>query len=136
MIITNFPSGFTPNKSQIYVAEQLEEFSNSGKKYCIINAPTGAGKSMVAKMLTNATKKISKEKIEAIDGNLVFSEKAVTEKLSHLDGDNTPREGGYILTVTKALQDQYEKQFKDARMLKGKKSYRCTVDTDKTPEDA
>ena len=46
-----FPSQYKPNKNQEYILEELNKAWNLGKKYIIINAPTGSGKSIISKTI-------------------------------------------------------------------------------------
>lgn len=118
-----FPEGFNPNPSQEYILKELEEYFRSGKKFAIINAPTGVGKSFIAMTLANYSKRIpEKFKNIALDYSLYSNSKAKETFLDEF------KYGSYILTMTKTLQDQYENTFKDVKLMKGKNAYMCNIE--------
>jgi Rad3-related DNA helicase len=49
---------------------------------------------------------------------------------------NEPPFGAFVLTITKTLQDQYQKLFNDTSLLKGKSNYQCQVNLDVDVENA
>lgn len=118
-IIQHFPSDFTPNESQVEISTGIDRAIANGKKFIIIQAPTGAGKTIVSKMMANAAPSIPDDYRKAALSYKVFT-----------DGYNMSKRGGcYALTVTKQLQDQYVDIFKrEVNMLKGKSNYCCDVD--------
>ena len=52
-LIANFPTGYTPTAQQLYLIHRIESAFKAGKKFIICSAPTGSGKSMLAKTLAN-----------------------------------------------------------------------------------
>ena len=121
-LLNYFPTGFTPKPEQISSLELLEDALSSDEKFIIIQAPTGTGKTFVAKTLANTTPIASEKYCDYVD------------KYLHYDSDYTgfffsqPKHGCYILTTTKQLQNQYANTFDDVQILKGKSNYQCMVD--------
>ena len=54
-LIQNFPSKWTPNDAQQFILNELANVLDDERKFIIICAPTGSGKSMIAKTLCNAS---------------------------------------------------------------------------------
>lgn len=124
--IESFPPGYRPSDTQ---AQALEEISEGFKKhkFVICCAPTGSGKSFIAKSIANASKDASKELQDLVKSYKAY-EKQNGEYTYADDCKSQPRFGGAVLTSTKALQDQYERFFDDSKTLKGKSNYVCKVD--------
>lgn len=115
-----FPSQYKPNKNQEYILEELNKAWNLGKKYIIINAPTGSGKSIISKTIAQSAPDISATYRDFVDSGAIYD----------IEEDDVPdslKEGTAILTVTKSLQDQYKKLFPEDTMLKGKSNYPCSM---------
>lgn len=122
--------GKSPREGQRVAFKESEKAFNTGKKFLIIRAPTGTGKSFIGMTLAGATS----------DVNPKFKELAVSRNLFAWDEESgtypfqrealaLPRFGASILTVSKVLQDQYVDDFSDRIMsFKGKSNYRCAVD--------
>jgi len=91
-----FPLKLKPRKQQIDALNFCKKSINNGKKYILLNAPTGSGKSYFNIMFINWYK------------NFINSE-------AKFD----------ILTNSKILQDQYTKDFDFIKDLKGMSNYRC-----------
>ena len=127
-LISQFPSSFIPSKLQINVINRIEKAFKTGKKFVICCAPTGSGKSFIAKTLANASATPSKAFEQLIrsydaykmdfDGNYSYEQECKDE----------PAFGTFALTITKSLQDQYQELFNDTNLLKGKTNYICDVD--------
>lgn len=130
MILAHFPAQYKPNDSQVEIAPRLDEFLKTDKKFCIIQASTGAGKSMIAKMLANHSNRISPEKQA-----MIRNYSAYEEKNADLFIDN-PNEGAFILTLTKTLQNQYQNTLPDLSIFKGKTAYMCAVEPRSTVQSA
>jgi Rad3-related DNA helicase len=127
-LISQFPDNFTPSKQQIDIIDRIDKAFNSGKKFVICCAPTGSGKSFIAKTLANASNTPS-ESFERLirsydaykvdfDGNYSYEQECKAE----------PAFGAFALTITKSLQDQYQELFTGTDTLKGKTNYICDID--------
>ena len=60
-IIQNFPDKWTPNTAQQFILKELANVLDTERKFVIICAPTGSGKSMIAKTLCNCSSYPTKE---------------------------------------------------------------------------
>lgn len=118
-LLLNFPEGFEPNKSQIEILKKVQIALDSGKKFIIINAPTGSGKTFIAKTLGNYSEEVPKRFKEQVDDYTIFDSAEEYDSF-----------GCYALTITKALQDQYKDTFPDTGILKGQSNYACDYDKD------
>ena len=121
-----FPPKYKPNETQIHVLAKLNKaILQDHKKFIIINAPTGSGKSLIAKTLANYSKNPSKEYIKLVKSYKIYDLEEPEERF---------RFGTAILTVTKALQHQYSTLFKDGEELRGKVNYPCAINEELTCE--
>ena len=126
--IEHFPVGYVPTGEQVKIINGIEKAFNSKKKFVICCAPTGSGKSFVAKTLQGLSKPPTEEFRRLItsydaykkefDGGYTYSAECLEE----------PSFGSFVLTITKTLQDQYQQLFDDITVLKGKTNYRCDID--------
>ena len=91
-----FPLKMTPRTQQVEMLEFVKKSINSGKKYILLNASVGSGKSYFAVMFTNWYKNHINKKAK-------FD----------------------ILTNSKILQDQYVKDFPFIKNMKGRANYDC-----------
>ena len=118
----NFPEGFNPRNKQAQAINAIEKAFDNGKKFVIVHADTGVGKTHLAKTLGNASKDVPVEYERIVKNYSIFGE----------DGpslvDNFEPFGCYALTITKSLQDQYQTTFEDTGVLKGKGNYQCDID--------
>jgi Rad3-related DNA helicase len=87
---------FSPREQQTQILEFVQNEIESGKKFIMIDAPTGVGKSYAAIMISEWYRN-------------EFSKKSKVD----------------IVTNTKLLQEQYMKDFPFAANLKGKGNYWC-----------
>ena len=87
---------FTPRPQQQTILDFVKRSIERDKKFTIIDAPTGVGKSYAAVMIAD------------------WYRKEINEK-ARID----------IITNTKILQDQYIRDFKFAANIKGKNNYWC-----------
>ena len=117
-----FPEGFSPRPSQTKCVDESLRYIESGGKFIIINAATGAGKSHIAAALTNITSDPTDEYKHLINSYSGYTEEGAGKI------QNEPPCNGFILTTTKSLQDQYINTFKKSATLKGKANYQCVVD--------
>ncbi len=120
-----FPNGYTPNVQQIKLLKAIDSAFNAGKKFVICNAPTGTGKSFISKTIANSSENIIPTYEELISSYRIYK--------MDLDSDNSlddiASHGTFVLTITKALQDQYKSFFNDSLILKGKSNYQCNIDS-------
>ncbi|NBP16778.1 hypothetical protein EBU95_20725, partial [bacterium] len=121
-LIESFPQGYTPSTLQTTLIDKIDQAFKSGKKFVICSAPTGTGKSFIAKTLANSSNIPSKDYIELVTSFFAYKQGYENEC------NQQPSFGSFALTITKALQDQYADLFKDTKILKGKSNYQCVVD--------
>ena len=60
-ILNNFPEGFEPHDAQIKLLKSIEQAFADGHKFVVCNAPTGSGKSFIAKTVGNGSSEPSEE---------------------------------------------------------------------------
>tara|TARA_E500000318_G_scaffold86973_2_gene83785 strand:+ start:2360 stop:4039 length:1680 start_codon:yes stop_codon:yes gene_type:complete len=121
-MIKYFPEGESPRPKQRSILESIESSFFNKKKFLIIQAPTGSGKSYIAKTIANAARKSSDSYNELVDSGKIYSSQYISETLSE------KTHGCYALTITKTLQDEYTEKFTDTAIFKGKNSYDCMYD--------
>ena len=100
----------------------LNELYVNDKKYALLSAPTGSGKSIIGEMIHFCS--------TFIELTLISKEPITPENtLAHLSGIS------YFLTSSKVLQEQLEEDFERFKlfdhfsMLKGTSNYECTLGT-------
>lgn len=116
-LLDKFPG--IPREEQKYVLNAIDEAFASGKKFIIIQAPTGSGKSHMGATLALSTS-FPKEADIICKGH--------PQVYKRFDPLKFEQSGAYVLTTTKQLQDQYDVLFKDSSILKGKDNYICDID--------
>lgn len=129
-LVLNFPEGYTPRDAQVEILRKIEKAMDDGKKFIIVNAATGIGKSHLSKTLGNYSNECSDEFINAVENYSIYGEEGPEIM------DEEPHFGCYALTITKSLQDQYATTFSDTGILKGKSNYQCEVDDELTVDVA
>lgn len=127
-LLENFPQGYTPSPKQYDLVNKIDLAFRKGHKFVIVCAPTGTGKSFLAKTLANATRPASKRFIELIESNEAFETDRFGDFSKKEECATLPPFGSYVLTITKGLQDQYKSLFTDSELLKGKSNYICNID--------
>lgn len=127
-LITQFPDGFTPSKLQVDVINRIDKAFSSGKKFVICCAPTGSGKSFIAKTLANIGKEPSETFTQLIRSYDAFKMDFEGNYSYEQECKDEPSSGTFTLTITKSLQDQYQELFNDNTTLKGKTNYTCDID--------
>jgi Rad3-related DNA helicase len=127
-VLRGFPSGFSPNKSQIKLLNGIQEAFNQGYKFIVCCAPTGSGKSFVTKTLGNNSESPTDAFRELITSYTAFKQTHTGGYTYEDDCEEEPAFGAFALTITKTLQDQYKGLFSDINILKGKTNYQCAVD--------
>jgi len=121
-LIFKFPEGYQPRDKQAYALNEIEKAFDNGKKFVIVHADTGAGKTHIAKTLGNSAKEVPADFVSYVNRYSIFGENG--EQLM----SNFKSFGCYALTITKSLQDQYQNTFNDSGLLKGKGNYQCGID--------
>lgn len=123
----HFPSEYTPNESQEKLLKNIGQAFEEGHKFVVCSAPTGTGKSFLAKTLGNASKEASANFKRLINSNLAFEMKS-GEYAYERECLDEGHAGGFVLTITKSLQDQYNDLFPDIKVMKGQGNYKCDID--------
>jgi len=129
-LILNFPEGFEPRSKQTKALKAIETAFQKGKKFVIVHADTGVGKTHLAKTLGNVCDDVPDEYKKIVDNYRIFSDQGADL------ADEFDPFGCYALTITKSLQDQYENVFNDTGVMKGKSNYQCQVDDSLTVDVA
>lgn len=134
--LNKFPDGYNPSKQQVELIKRVEDAFVSGYKFVICSAPTGSGKSFLSKTLGNIANEPTEEFKRLITSYDAFRQDYVGNYTNEADCLNQPPAGAYALTITKSLQDQYQKLFEDSPLLKGKNNYQCAIDVNVDVENA
>ena len=127
-MIKYFPGRYSPTREQVSNLERIEEKFYSNKKFLIIQAPTGSGKSMFAGTICNLARKASKKYINLVNSREIYKTNLHGNYVNAEQVSKLESHGCFVLTITKALQDQYVGLFEDINLLKGKNNYTCEVD--------
>ena len=135
-LLSRFPTGYQPNPSQVKLLSSIDSAFNQGYKFVVCSAPTGSGKSFISKTLGNASGEPSEEFKDLVNSYQIYKKNNLGGYSYEHEADNEPVFGAMALTITKALQDQYEDLFPDTSILKGKNNYQCSYDTDFTVDRA
>jgi len=90
------PLKFKPREQQVEVLNMMKNTINNGKKFILLNAPTGSGKSYVAIMFMNWY-------LNYVNSGAKFD----------------------IITNSKLLQQQYNDEFDFIQDLRGQSNYKC-----------
>ena len=96
-----FPYESVRDQQQEAIEFSLNSFLNDNKRFCIIEAGTGVGKSAIGLTVARVLQDHMKN-IENVDA------------------------GSYFLTTQKILQDQYENDFLSISSLKASSNYKCS----------
>lgn len=126
--IQHFPRDYNPSDKQIELIKGVEKVFNKGKKFAICCAPTGSGKSFLAKTLSGLSSGPTEKFIESIQSYSAYKQDFAGNYINEIDCISQPPFGTFTLTITKSLQDQYLNLFPDTNVLKGKTNYLCDVD--------
>jgi ATP-dependent DNA helicase DinG len=130
--LNQFPSKDTPRSLQIQALEKIAQTFQKGKKFAIVNLPTGSGKSHIGTSVARSTTLIDEERLSIIKEYGIYK-KDKNGSYIYEDIFKTKNSfGAFILTVTKSLQDQYTSLFPDLIPIKGKNNYMCAVDNSAT----
>lgn len=121
-LYNSFPPEFEPNDAQDRILGEIDKAIDLGKKFIIINAPTGTGKSFIAKTLANHSDFPTSNFVNACRTYQIYDNDD-----PQVSAEDLNPFGAAILTVTKSLQDQYVSMFEDGSALKGKSNYPCKI---------
>lgn len=108
--------------------DKISETLSTDEKFIILCAPTGSGKSFISKTVGNTARScppsiesiLRKHETCMLDGHGEYVHEPIFLEQEH--------HGACILTITKALQDQYLKFFPELPILKGKVNYTSGID--------
>lgn len=128
-LIDYFPTGFSPNETQAKLIPLIEKAFKT-KKFVILSAATGAGKSHISKTIGNSSKTASAEFKQQVNSYAAYKQDYSGEYLNKEACVSEGAFGTFALTITKTLQDQYKDLFNDTGVIKGKSNYVCKVDED------
>ena len=129
-LLKDFPDGYTPNASQVKLLKNIDQAFQDGYKFVVCNAPTGSGKSFISKTLANASAEPSQDFKDLITSYTAFKIDQTGTYTHEEECEDQDLAGTFALTITKALQDQYESLFKGTTILKGKSNYISTIDSE------
>ena len=134
--IHSFPDKFTPTSIQVDTISKIESAFKGGKKFVICCAPTGSGKSPIAKTFDGVSKTPTEKFKELINNHEAFTIDGFTGEFKHADKCLAEGPAGsFVLTITKSLQDQYQEMFEEIPILKGKSNYECDINGEVSVED-
>ena len=134
--LSKFPDNYNPNDQQIELIKKVEDAFTKGHKFVICAAPTGSGKSFLARTLGNVASKCTPEFKQLITSYDAFRKDYMGNYSHEVECLDQPPHGTFALTITKSLQDQYYKLFDDSYLLKGKSNYQCGIDVNVDVENA
>ena len=126
--LSHFPQEYEPSSQQVKLIRGVERAFNSGKKFVVCCAPTGTGKSFLAKTLSGLSSGPTEKFKNSINTYAAYKQDFAGNYINEVDCLSQPPFGTFALTITKSLQDQYLKLFPDTSILKGKSNYICDVD--------
>lgn len=131
-VVSFFPEdgGKSPREGQLTAFKESEKAFDTGKKFLIIRAPTGTGKSYIGMTLAGAVADVNDKYKSLVLSREIFARDVNTGQYPYASQILAmPRFGASIMTVSKVLQDQYVDDFSSRIMsFKGKSNYRCAVD--------
>lgn len=134
--IQHFPKEYNPSSHQIKLIKGVEKAFNRGKKFVICCAPTGTGKSFLAKTLSGLSSPPTEKFIINIKTYSAYRQDFSGNYINEIDCISQPPFGTFALTITRSLQDQYLRLFPDTDILKGKTNYLCDIDNNYDVETA
>ncbi len=122
-----FPGEYTPSDQQERFLDKIGT-ALAKHKFIVCCAPTGSGKSLIAKTIAAVSSKPTKNFSELITSYQAFKQDFTGKYTNADECYDEPPFGSFVLTITKSLQDQYVSLFKDTTLLKGKTNYTCDID--------
>lgn len=134
--LLHFPREYNPSSQQVKLLKGVERAFNSGKKFVICCAPTGTGKSFLAKTISGLSSGPTQKFVDSISSYSAYKQDYAGNYINEVDCISQPPFGAFALTITKSLQDQYLSLFPDTDILKGKTNYLCDVDNNFDVETA
>lgn len=134
-LLDHFPVGYTPHSRQEKLINNIEQAFNDGYKFVVCCAPTGTGKSHIAKTVGNQSPPPSRDYVSMVATHLAFKQDS-NGYIHAGQCSGLKAHGTMLLTITKTLQDQYTSVFNDVKAMKGKSNYTCAVDDDYTVDMA
>ena len=123
----NFPKAYKPRGDQNKILKEIDEAIADGYKFIIIQSPTGTGKSMFAAAAATSSEDPSKAYTQLVDDQKIFEKDQNAEYKYSSEVLRKDAFGTNVLTITKALQNQYNKLFDESVVMKGKSNYVCDV---------
>lgn len=128
-LLSHFPTGYEPRPQQLEILNKIQLAIEDGKKFIIVQAPTGSGKSHVAATLAQYSRSCPSFYKALADRYELHATSGIEKTYIHEEAIlNSQTFGAAVLTVSKQLQNQYASVFSDARVLKGRQNYVCAVD--------
>jgi len=134
--LLHFPKEYNPSSQQVKLIKGVERAFNNGKKFVICCAPTGTGKSFLAKTLSGLSSSATERFKHNITTYSAYKQDFAGNYINEVDCLSQPPFGTFALTITKSLQDQYLGLFPDTDILKGKTNYLCDIDNNFDVETA
>lgn len=126
-MIKQFPSPYTPTKSQEKIIKEIDKAFKKNK-FVIVSAPTGTGKSFLSATLANHSDEGTTNFKDLVNSYAAYHQDENGNYKSKDECLDEPPFGAFVLTITKSLQDQYLSLFQDCKVFKGKTNYMCNVD--------
>jgi len=122
-----FPKEYTPTRQQEKLLDKIDAGLEKNK-FVICCAPTGSGKSLIARSAGEISDEPTSAFRELITSYQAFKQDFTGQFIHEEDCIAEPPSGAFVLTITKSLQDQYLSLFDTTDVLKGKSNYVCEVD--------
>lgn len=134
--LAQFPKEYNPSNQQVKIIKSVERAFNRGKKFVICCAPTGSGKSFLAKTISGISSDCTNDFKELVLSYAAYKQDFNGNYINEIECLKQPPFGTFALTITKSLQDQYLSLFPDTDILKGKTNYTCDLDNNFDVETA
>lgn len=134
--LAQFPKEYNPSNQQVKIIKSVERAFNRGKKFVICCAPTGSGKSFLAKTISGISSDCTDNFKELVLSYSAYKQDFNGNYINEVECLKQPPFGTFALTITKSLQDQYLNLFPDTDILKGKTNYTCDLDNNFDVETA
>jgi ATP-dependent DNA helicase DinG len=127
-MIEHFPKKFKAKNIQKNLIEKIDNAFKK-KKYVIVSAPTGTGKSFLSATLANSSSNATEIFKNSVNSYEAYAQNENGKYESEEELSKEPPFGAFVLTITKSLQDQYSSLFEeDCKVFKGKSNYMCNLD--------